>query len=382
MVRDKEIIQETLQKLVESDVFLPSEVNVFILKFLVQSYLNNDNVKETIIELALGENLKTGQSFEGKVRVYMFNLRKKLDEYYATTGANDELIFQIKKGQYNLSVIKNPNVSKTTVSRRNLLKPLYVIPFFLLIAISAYWVSSNDKESYCWHSFFEEEANTICYVGDHFATLGEIDGHMASVYFQGVNSKEDLDSLAESALVNSANFKPREYSFVSKMGPVCSAKLAAWFSKNESDMDVRMESDFVKDDLVSHNVIYIGPFKTFSHLDLIFLKKSAQFGLKDRGLYDFKNKISLKCPKDQISPEYVMVSYHEITDQGRKILFFAGDHDIGVMATVSNFTNKEWLENFYLDLPSPNAQFNALFRVKGIGRTNTECELVELELLD
>ncbi len=382
MVINREKIQKTLQRLIECDMFSQSEVNVFILKLLVESYLNKDNVKETIIEVALSENLKNGQSFEGKVRVYMFNLRKKLDEYYAAAGAKDELIFEIKKGQYNLSITKNPNVENVVKAKGRLIWLYITLPLLLLVALSTYWLLPNNREAYCWSSFFEDNANTICFVGDHFATKGRIEGKLCSVYFEGVNSKEDFNRALDQGIIDSTEFLGRDYSFVTKMGPICAARIATWFAQNETPIDVRMESDFVEDNVLNNNIVYIGPFKTFSHLDFTFLKNSKQFSLKNAKLYSIERERFLNLSMDKVGAEYVMVSFHELTDVGRKILFFAGDHDIGVMATVNNFTNTHWLESFYEKLPSPEAHYNALFLVHGIGRTNIESELIELEVLE
>ncbi|MFC2128117.1 hypothetical protein ACFLRU_07070 [Bacteroidota bacterium] len=380
---NKEKIQEALIKIVNTDAFIQSEVYVFILRFLVDSYLTKENVKETVIEAALSENLKTGQSFEGNVRVYMFNLRKKLNTYYNTIGAEDKLIFEIKKGQYNLSIKKNHISNTQTLSKLKKKKVfLFLAAIVFVIVLLGILIFPNKKEKYCWNGFFEKDANTICFVGDHFATRGIIGGQSGSVYFDGVNSQEEFNIFANLGKIDTTNFKTREYSFVSKMGPICTAKLATWFSEHNSIMDVRMESDFIADNITDHNIIYIGPYKTFTHLNSIFLGNSKQFTLRNKELFDTKKDTVLSFKKKEIWKEYVMVSFHELTDGGRKILFFAGDQDIGVMATVANFTDAEWLEKFYLKLPKPSAYYNALFVVKGIGRTNIESELIQVEVLD
>lgn len=58
------------------------------------------------------------------------------------------------------------------------------------------------------------------------------------------------------------------------------------------------------------------------------------------------------------------------------------NYDIGVMATLRNLTNKVWLKEFYKKLPSKKNNFNALFKVSGIHRTDVSCELLELEVIE
>ena len=56
--------------------------------------------------------------------------------------------------------------------------------------------------------------------------------------------------------------------------------------------------------------------------------------------------------------------------------------DIGVITTVKNFTNKEWLDEFYATLPNRDVYFNALFMVSGVGRTELDFKLVQIEVLE
>ena len=78
--------------------------------------------------------------------------------------------------------------------------------------------------------------------------------------------------------------------------------------------------------------------------------------------------------------EYAMVSYNSYSP-GKKALFFVSNNDIGVIATVRNFTNPKWLSSFGHQLPKSTQYFNALFEVSGIQRNDTNCKLVALEIV-
>ena len=103
-------------------------------------------------------------------------------------------------------------------------------------------------------------------------------------------------------------------------------------------------------------------------LKSVFLYNSQKFATNS---YNFINKTTGKeytdITENDINIEHVMVSYTKLSDTGRKALFFSSNHDVGVMATVRNFTNEDRLKEFYEAIPN-NSYFNALFKVRGIGR--------------
>ena len=75
-----------------------------------------------------------------------------------------------------------------------------------------------------------------------------------------------------------------------------------------------------------------------------------------------------------------MVSYNPLSN-GKNALYFVSNNDIGVMATVRNFTDEKWLKEFAKQFPDESKHFNALFEVSGLQRTDVSCKLVELEVL-
>lgn len=92
---DNNHIEYYLQKISRSESFASSPRNIRILQFLVAQAIAQKQVKEQVIGVELFKNRYKPDSNDGKVRVYMYNLRRKLSEYYKTDGINDELIFEI-----------------------------------------------------------------------------------------------------------------------------------------------------------------------------------------------------------------------------------------------------------------------------------------------
>ena len=55
-----------------------------------------------------------------------------------------------------------------------------------------------------------------------------------------------------------------------------------------------------------------------------------------------------------------MVSFTSLSP-GKKFIYFVSNNDIGVMATLKEFTDKDWLKEFYKNSGSKVNHFNALF---------------------
>ena len=52
------------------------------------------------------------------------------------------------------------------------------------------------------------------------------------------------------------------------------------------------------------------------------------------------------------------------------------------MATLSKFTDENWLKEFQCKLGGKKKHFNALFKVSGLQRTELSCKMVALELIE
>lgn len=376
-------INDALAQLKQSSIFGNSERNYRILSFLVDSYLKQVHVKESILEIELFGDKDNSISYDGKVRVYMYNLRKKLEEYYRTDGAKAKIKFIVKKGQYNLS-IEEQNTNEKSNSAKNTKLPYYII-IALAIALIALIYPKTEKyfeETYCWTPFFDKEATSCC-VGDHFMVIGKTpNGKRSTQYLNEVNSNKDFDNLLKSDNPDREGLTKAPFSFVTKMGPVSTARLSQWFTNHNKKLSVVMESEISPDIITRNNVVYIGPFRTMDFFSTMFLNNSKVFSYDGKDIILKKTGSKIRNMHVKNSREdHVMVSFNKMGNSGLDIIYFAGNNDIGVMAAVKNFTNKAWLKRFYKELPNTKTYFNALFKVDGIGRTELSCELIEIELL-
>ena len=99
--------KDLLNKILESQEFSGSERYQKLLRYLVQSTLDKNIPKEvTIAYEVFGIDVNSDSLPESNIRVYVHNLRKKLDSYYAHEGVNDPVRLVIPKGRYKVEFIR------------------------------------------------------------------------------------------------------------------------------------------------------------------------------------------------------------------------------------------------------------------------------------
>lgn len=387
-------INEYLKKICTSSEFIKSPRYTQLLVFLTEQALKNVHVKEQTIGVDLFKKNYNPIKDDGKVRVYMFNLRKKLRTYYSEIGKEDTIVFVLKKGSYDIeftdkkTTLKQSNNTKnrasTTLLKRNLYKPLSILLalVFIIVFTAFNYHFFNKKEVYCWEPFIVNNATNTVVLADQVIMHKpkEPNGRLYTSFevnsssdFISFNKKHQADSLALS-----------NYTFFTKAIPYSLIDLTQFFTKNSATLTPQNESELKYDAVKRGNIIYLGQPKTMSLSKEIFLKNSTIFDCNPNYFSSSKNgNLTIYKPKydESIRMEYAMVSYFQL-NSGHKALYFASNHDIGVMATVAHFTNLELLEEFYKKLPSKDSYFNALFKVEGLNRLDVNCELVELEIIE
>jgi hypothetical protein len=111
---NKEHYLNIVERITTSKSFGRSATYANMLKYLVECTLTNNIPKETTIasDIFGKENFDPSQST--LIRVYVYNLRKKLTRYYENEGITDTVILKIPKGNYEVKFI-DQTPTKTTV---------------------------------------------------------------------------------------------------------------------------------------------------------------------------------------------------------------------------------------------------------------------------
>lgn len=376
-------IEDAFERIRTHKLFKRSTLHIGILRYLIDQAIAKKEVKEqTIGSEVLKENYANDQN-SSKVRVYVYNLRKKLSEYYKEAGINKTIIFQIEKGQYNLTFKQNSKNNKIDQKKKYLnlrlpIKPVIISSGIALVLLL--FLLTNSKETYIWNVFLANKSKTLCVIADHYMLSDK-----PSVGFFTRHDIRNNDDLVDFSKNNpDRTIKTGRFTMTTKMASFGVHILDQWFHKFGSNFRLQLESDTQYSDYNENNIIYIGQYSTMVTSNAIFLKNSNVFKTSDLG-FVIKGKNGIKKYDSKIykinSKEYTMVSFQKL-ENGNHTLFFVSNHDIGVIATLKMFTSEEKLKDFIKKLPSPDKEFNALFEVNGFQRNDMNCELIELEIIE
>lgn len=384
---DTNKIKEYLNKICSNETFDKSSRYTRLLTFLVDQAIEQNDLKEHTIGIELYEQNYNTDKNDGIVRVYMYNLRKKLKTYYENDGKYDAFIFTFEKGSYNLKFVTNKIIKEQPTKNQDIEKQTNNKKWYILLAITAiigllsYYLIPRDK-LYCWEAFLQKNGSNTCILADQIimSKKGAVIGNL--ITHKDVNSSSDFITYTKEHSEESLELS--DYTFFTKAIPYSVNYLSRFFATYGQAFSPIPESEFRYEEIKKNNIIYIGQYKTMNVSKEIFLRNSKIFKADYNSfivINNGKESIFKAEFNDVLRAEYAMVSYIPLSN-GKKALYFVSNNDIGTMATINNFTDLEFLNQFYKKLPSPEAYYNALFKVEGVDRSDINCELVALEIVD
>ncbi|MFI3248760.1 MAG: hypothetical protein R3Y39_06485 [Rikenellaceae bacterium] len=373
-------IEEQHKKIREDRLFALSNLYLTLLNYLVQKALADEEVKELTIGYDLYKSSYNADKSDGTVRVYIYNLRKRLKKYYETTGFNDPIEFVIEKGGYNIKF--KERVQPTTPTRVGHRLKYVISTLVVVLAVILVTLSFCRVERYCWSSFLGNDVTTNCIIADQVVVKMQHNSVQIDAIHPDIKSRSEYSTYVKDNVADS--LKLANYTIFTKAIPQSVQRLTEWFGQHNRRFNIVAENDFSVENSLVGNIIYIGQFKSMNLSQLFFLQNSQLFGIDNNNFYSIKDGERLeylpKLPSGERSYEYAMVSYQPFKGEF-KALYISSNHDMGTINLVMNFTNEAFLKDFYRNLPSTNSYFNALFKIDGVNRTDISCELVDIEVI-
>lgn len=398
------------QRIIGSAVLGRSKNYAAILSYLVDCSLAGKAPKE--LELAI-DVLERGDDFDvstdSAVRVYMHQLRKKLDTYYENYEQDAQFRIVIPKGSYSLAVAPLlkaatvPAAVHASVSRFNLNSALLAVLIFLLGAnLLTMFINRNDEPAQAyplvaqhpvWEHVLNDDKPILLVMGDYYI-FGELNanGNIARMVREfNVNSSSDLEDLQFSEIERAENYLDLDLSYMPEGSAFALAKILPILQESGKPVNITMMSDLTSADIRSNHIVYIGYLSALEKLsDLVF----AGSGLKIGRSYDelFNTKTAEYYTSDAGLPEagepfrdYGMFStFPASTDT--QVILISGMRDAGLMHTAQALADLETLNDLIVaidtDTDEAVASFEALFEVYGIDHLNFDAKLIYINSLD
>ena len=266
-------IQTYLTKVLQSSEFQNSSKYQKLLEYLVNSTLEGNVPKEITIAMELfGVEMKDDTLGESNIRVYIHNVRKKLDTYYINEGKTDKIQFRIPKGRYKVEFVKKKDVRgvfnrKSFIVIGSVIALLIVADIFFLRlnpAPNSRIVNSKYSRS-IWKNFMSKEVPLAVVIGDYYLlndnTFSDRSRFLRDVR---INSEGDFDEFLLNYPEYNETLSRTEHTFMGKYAAICINELGRIMHSAGIDFQIILASEFQWQNLLNSNIVYIGSFKSLA----------------------------------------------------------------------------------------------------------------------
>ena len=393
-----------LDKILKSEEFFGAQKYQELLKYLVEASLKGQIPKEiTIAHDVFLADVKKDMSSESKVRVYIHNLRKKLDSYYINEGKDDEIQLEIPKGHYQVTFICKSKPAK--IDNRKVKTIVLVAISLLLTSLvsNLYFITSNQskiniesqikRDNPFWIEYIESELPTLIVFGDYFMYKDrQIPNRNRYIRDYEINTPHDLDQFLNDNTSYKDHIIATGHTYLGKLAPWCLYDLHSIMLPFDTEIELKLSSQLQWDDLDKYNIIFVGSFKTFGIFSELIKKLHFTYQIKPNMLYyhpedadtSFAYHATRSQPNGPSETDYAVIVKFP-GPMNNVITMFASTRDIGCLATVDLMTKPVLLLPFIDKHLKPESEikfFEAIFKVQGYDRTVTNTDLLHFNILD
>lgn len=404
---EKIIIKQEVAKLTKNHILGRSRSYARLLEFLAGCSIDGRRPKELeIASEVFGKGSDFDPNQDSLVRVYVHNLRQKLDKYYAREDQRSGVRLAIPRGEYRLAVISADDTG-TVAATDSRAPPVWMAILIAALAINLValvilgrgedlpeGIYDQVSRSSIWASFMDDELPFLIVVGDYYI-FGEIDefGRVERLVRDfDVNSAEDLADrfVYEPELMDI--YLDVDLTYLPEASASALKDLLRVVYRSDKPVRVTPMSELTVAELKSNHVIYVG---YISALDKLMEFVFASSGLVLGETYDElsnaatgENYISgAGTPREGQSyyKDYGLFSTFPGPD-GNQLMIIAGMRDAGLMYTAQAAASLTDVEALQASLPGIQADgplaFEALYEVTGFDRVSLDAMLVYTGTLD
>jgi len=396
-------LEQLIERIKNSGELGRSKVYASLLDYLLQSSVVGNSPKEIEIAVeALGKDSSFDVSRDSSVRVYVHQLRKKLDSYYQNHESDATHRIVIPKGQYAIAAIDTSSPLEpagiATLLQKTGFRATLLVTIALLLFINLVFLLLPENsdintritqypDSSIWSSVMDDDLPIMLVMGDYYI-MGELNeqgniGRMVRDFT--INSRDDLEEKHFSDWETTHNYQDLDLSYIPEGSAYALARIIPLLSASGKRLNVTMMSDLTTVDLRENHIVYLGYISALENLsDMVFAASSLQIGRSydevlnlQTGRY-FTSDAGLPEEGQQFR-DYGFFSTFPASSENQ-IIVVAGMRDAGLMYTAQALSDRAdlaELEGLLDNGTGDNApSLEALFEVYGVDRTHFDGNLV------
>lgn len=385
-----EIDKET-KRIIQAGALGRSDVYRRLLEYLAEATRSGALPKEVDIAADVLGRTEFDPSMDSTVRVYVHNLRQKLDAWYEDSDPDARRRLAIPRGKYQLSMVDTlaDGHAATSIGLSRLLPASAVVALvvaaFLLgraLPIAPTALGSPYAEAPAWHAILDDDRPVVVVVGDYFMFAEGSDvlpGNRLIRDF-GVNSSDDFKAWIGTDPALAERYFDIRLSYL-PLG-IASALNDVLRPLHRDSRTVRIipQSEFRAPMMRTQHVVYIGYVSGLGSLaQYLFGVSRLAMGASYDELVDiesgdrYESSAGLVLDADSRYVDYGFASTFP-GPSGNQFLFVTGLRDEGLMRMAATLGNPATAADVGARLTQagnavPTA-FEVLYRVSGIDRTH------------
>lgn len=390
------------QRLIDSGVLGRSAVYVNLLDYLLTCAREGKQPKE--FEIAV-DVLKRDSSFDvardSVVRVYIHQLRKRLDSYFTTVEPDAPLRFHIPKGQYTVvAVANNPTLTGDSGGKRASHHIYILYASILLLIVINLWQWRGSTNSFdndlsdalahpMWAAMQDDDIPVLIVMGDYYI-FGELDerGRVSRMVRDFmINSRQDLVNMFMQDSSLQGFFRDLDMSYMPEGSAAALVQIAPMVRAMGKRMNVTMMSRLNASDLRNNHVIYIGYVSAMDKLNNLYFSASGlipgrsfdEIYNKESGIY-YTSNAGLPEQGQPFRDLALIASWP--ASNGNQFVLLSGTRDAGLMHAALVAANSERLSELDSTSARDRNSFEALYEVYGVDRMNFDASLLYQKTID
>jgi len=291
----KEAKLKIFNKILKTDDFKSSGTYNKLLSYLVESSLNEIKLKEYSIAVDVFEkDSHFNPSEDSSVRVYVSNLRKKLDHYYSTEGKDEKYKIVIPKGHYDLDFISVHSKRKDNIEKS--LKPfLYLLSLLMITLILILIFKYSPFKKYfiddynpilvhpVWKNITESNNQKLIVLGNDLFFLEKINNEETIVRKHYINTKEEFNRYKkEHPEKQIKGITP--YSFFPKID-FSTIPILIKILRSKDKLVLKSSMELTTADLLKNDIFFIGSFRSLHFLNYILRDNLIEYSSDPDNMY-------------------------------------------------------------------------------------------------
>ena len=396
---DKNNINNIVTKIFINGNF-SSDIDKKILQYLIDNTLSGRMLKEIdIAKDIFGRDEDFNPNDSSIVRSHMYSLRKKLETYYLSEGAEDPVKLYLPKGHYKVEFIDESVQIKRTHFHW---KPVYYLAIISIVflSLSVYlWIKSKslanetksfylvDEDNPVWKDFLQSDTPTLLVIGDYYVFQRPHKLNNSELFIRDVeiNSKADFEKYIATKPDIKGKYIQTPLTYLGMEVPYIVFTLTKIFRGNEQKLKIKLASDLVWQDVQKNNIIFVGSEKTLRIMSSFLDQLRFKVHLFPHNIYytpnhkDTTETYTLESYyRYGFHDDFPIVAKFHTTDKNIVMLMISfssfGKIEALKEMTSPSFTEKIRNRNLIKDKMPP--YFEMLFKVHGVERTGFNTEIL------